>query len=312
LAGWFAALTEPWLERLRFLGGKRRAAAALLVAFFLLLLVPLALLVVALIGSAADLVRVLQTSEGARSALQSLVSGNGEGASLADVSASGVADMVRTQGERAWKLASAVAGAATRATIGLLIFVIGAYVMLAYARETRDWLYDHSPLVPKHSRRIGAAFVETGRGLVVGVGLTALVQGVLSTGVYLVLGIPRALLLGLLTTVAALIPTIGTALVWIPVAAGLAIAGRTTEAIILAAIGVGVISTVDNFLRPALSRWGKLEMPMFVVMVAMFGGLAVVGAWGLALGPLAVRLALEGLKILREDGVLRTSARDVP
>ncbi|MEO8877725.1 MAG: AI-2E family transporter, partial [Polyangiaceae bacterium] len=142
---------------------------------------------------------------------------------------------------------------------------------------------------------------ETGRGLLVGVGLTGLVQGVIATVAYFALGVPRALVLGLLTCLASVIPSVGTALVWVPIAIGLGLSGRTGSAAILVGIGVLVIGTIDNVLRPVFSRFGKLELPSFVLLVSIFGGLALFGTWGFLLGPLLVRLAKEALIISREE-----------
>jgi predicted PurR-regulated permease PerM len=50
-----------------------------------------------------------------------------------------------------------------------------------------------------------------------------------------------------------------------------------------------------------LARYGKLSLPTFLLLIAMIGGLAMFGPWGVALGPLLVRLAVEGLQILREQ-----------
>jgi predicted PurR-regulated permease PerM len=106
--------------------------------------------------------------------------------------------------------------------------------------------------------------------------------------------------LGLLTTAAALIPSVGTALVWVPVTAGLFLAGRDQAALVL--LGVGLfVSVVDNLVRPGLSRYGKLELSSFVVLVAMLGGVAAFGGFGLLLGPLFVRLAVEGFRLLFEN-----------
>ena len=77
--------------------------------------------------------------------------------------------------------------------------------------------------------------------------------------------------------------------------------GRGSEASILFAIGLLVVSSVDNVLRPVLARWGHLQMHAFVVLVSMLGGLALFGGWGLMLGPLVVRLAIEGLRIAKEE-----------
>ena len=133
------------------------------------------------------------------------------------------------------------------------------------------------------------------------IGLTGLVQGLLATAAYFALGVPRALVLGLVTCVASIIPSVGTALVWVPVAAGLFLSGRTTQAVILVAVGVLAIGSIDNVLRPIFARYGKLELPTFVLLTSIFGGLALFGAWGLILGPLLARLAKEALVMVRES-----------
>jgi predicted PurR-regulated permease PerM len=145
-----------------------------------------------------------------------------------------------------------------------------------------------------------AAFHETGRGLLIGVGLTAAAQGGVAGLGYLLAGVPHALVLGLLTAIAALIPTVGTGLIWVPVSIVLGVSGRPAAAVAVLVVGL-VVSTVDNFVRPALSRYGKLRLPMFVLFIAMLGGILAFGTWGLILGPLLVRMAIEGLNLLRAE-----------
>jgi predicted PurR-regulated permease PerM len=101
-------------------------------------------------------------------------------------------------------------------------------------------------------------------------------------------------------------------LVWVPIAVGLALAGSWVRATIMVAIGIFVIGLVDNLLHPLLSRIGSLKLPTFVLVVAMFGGLATVGAWGLVLGPLLVRLAMEAVSIERDERVARVSEAAPP
>lgn len=92
-------------------------------------------------------------------------------------------------------------------------------------------------------------------------------------------------------------------MVWGPVAVGPALTGHWGRAFIMVAIGIFVIGLVDNLLRPLLSRHGSVQLPMFGLLVAMFGGPATVGAWGLLLGPLLVRLAVEAVSIERDERV---------
>jgi predicted PurR-regulated permease PerM len=134
----------------------------------------------------------------------------------------------------------------------------------------------------------------------IGVGLTAALQGAVATIGFLVCRVPQPLVLGLVTVFSSLIPSIGSGLVWVPVTLGLLISGRPGAAIAMLIIGF-IVSLVDNLVRPLLAQYGQLRMHGLLLFVAMLGGVAVFGAGGLLLGPLLVRLAIEGLSMLRKS-----------
>jgi predicted PurR-regulated permease PerM len=71
---------------------------------------------------------------------------------------------------------------------------------------------------------------------------------------------------------------------------------RPAAAVAVIVLGL-VVSLLDNFVRPALSHYGRLELPTYVIFTAMLGGVAAFGGGGLILGPLLVRLTIEGLRI---------------
>jgi predicted PurR-regulated permease PerM len=311
LATWFAIFARPLMRRLSgILRGRHRAAAVLTVLLLLLVLVPIGLLVALLISASTELLETLLKSKGGKHALAAIVSGG-----AADGHRFAISDIVplTTQyGERAFALVTTIAGATANGIFGVFVFVLAAYSFLAEGRQMYAWVEDHLPISPQAFKRYAAAFAETGRGLAVGVGLTGIIQGIAATVAYLALGIPRAVVLGLITACASLIPSVGTAIVWGPVAVGLALAGSWGRATIMVATGIFVIGLIDNLLHPMLSRIGSLKLPTFVLVVAMFGGLATVGAWGLVLGPLLLRLAMEAVSIERDERVAGASEAAPP
>jgi predicted PurR-regulated permease PerM len=310
LAAWFAVLARPMMNTVsRITRGRHRAAAALTLLLLLLVLVPIGLFVAALVSASTELLETLLKSKGGKEALEAIVSG---GATPHKLNLSDIVALSKEYGERAAGLVSTVAGATAKGILGTFVFVLAAYAFLAEGRKVYAWVEDHLPIAPRHFRRYAAAFAETGRGLVVGVGLTSVIQGLTATVAYLALGIPRAFVLGVLTACASLIPSVGTALVWGPVAVGLALTGHWGRATIMAAIGIFVIGLAENLLRPMLTRRANVQLPGFVLLVAMFGGLATVGAWGLLLGPLLVRLAVEAVSIERDGRLERASAANPP
>jgi predicted PurR-regulated permease PerM len=292
--GLYARAIERPMRRL--VRGRRTLSATLTVVALVLLVAPIAAIMGSLVVDAIALVQQLMQSDRAQAVFEKLVQdGGGDGHGLRNV-----VDLLMSQGDRAWRLAHQLAGAAAHVVIGWLILVSGIYGMLVEGEAWYAWIERHAPMQPATLRRLAGAFVETGRGLVFGILGAGLIQSVIATIAYLAIGVPQALALGLLTLVFSVIPAVGTAIVWIPVAAGLALTGRTGAALALGIVGVALIGTADNVARPWLARRGKLELPTYVVLVAMFGGVELLGGWGLVLGPLVVRLAKEAVVIWSE------------
>lgn len=295
LAAWAAHLARPLSARLsRKLRGRERAAAVVTSLLVLAMVAPVVLAVTTMYPAAKSLITKLRDAGGGKDALAALVSDNGGGDSKA------IFDMVKEHGATASKALLAAAGASVDVLVSLLVFFVLLFALLVDGERARAWFEKHAPIDRDAFGRLSRAFYQAGRGLLLGTGLTALAQGVLATIIYFALGVPRALLLGLLSTIAAVIPTTGATIVWIPVAIGFAVTGHGGKAALLSALCLGIVGTADNVMRPWLSKRADVGLPTAVLLVAMFGGMALLGAWGLVLGPLVVRLAVEVLEIVRE------------
>jgi len=298
LAAWIADLLAPTVHRFqRALGGRRRGAAALVVVLVVALLVPLAAIGVEVFFGLRDLAQKLRGAlEGHLPFSDVLLA---DGAPFPTMR--GWAHLATRYPANAWRAGSAVAQASFWTFVWIVIFVAALYRFASRGGRDYLWLARHAPIPRRAFTRFARAFRETGRGVLVsGVG-TALVQGATATIVYVAAGVPRAWLLGPLTVLAALVPAIGTGLVWIPLTIELAVTGDYARAAVVGVTGAVVISVIDNVVRPVLARFGSLRLPVTVVLVSMLGGVAAFGAWGALLGPLVVRMAVEGLAIARDD-----------
>jgi predicted PurR-regulated permease PerM len=306
LAIWFGAfghlLHRPLMRALR---GRRRLAAAITVIALVAVLIPIVVVAVSLAVEAYDLVVQLMKSPRGKELLEQLVRHRGGGTTEPSES---LWQLAAGQEERAWTILQQVAGTATRFAIGLFVLVTGMYSVIVDGAPWWRWIERHSPISQGLLRRLHDAFFETGRGLFIGIGGSGLLQSVIATTAYFVLSVPHPFELGMLTFCASIVPGIGTAIVWAPIAAGLALTGHVPSAIALVVVGLGVIGTVDNLARPLLARRGRLQLPSYVVIVSIFAGIQVVGAWGLFVGPLAVRLAKAAL----ESRAPGTTSSDLP
>jgi predicted PurR-regulated permease PerM len=129
---------------------------------------------------------------------------------------------------------------------------------------------------------------DTTRGVVYGILGTALAQGALAALGFFVAGVPGALFLGLVTFMLSFIP-MGPPLVWLPASIWLIAGGEYVWGGALFVYGAGVISLVDNFLKPFfISRAGKL--PFLLVLLGVLGGILAFGFIGIFIGPVLLAL----------------------
>jgi len=136
--------------------------------------------------------------------------------------------------------------------------------------------------------------------VVKGMLVTAVVQGLLAGAAYIALGVPFPVVLTALTIILAPIPFGGTALVWGPVVLYLLWAGTAGKALIMVVWGVGVVSMVDQFLKPWLIGQ-NVQIPILLLVLSVLGGLALYGILGLFVGPILVGLLMTAVQIYRDE-----------
>ena len=147
------------------------------------------------------------------------------------------------------------------------------------------------PLAPSHKQQLWEKFATVVRATVKGNLLVAAIQGALGGLAFWYLGVGGALLWAVVMAALSLLPAIGAAMVWLPVALYFLATGAIWQGLSLIAYGVLVIGLVDNLLRPVLVGKDTL-MPDYVVMITTVGGMAVFGINGFVLGPLIAAMFL--------------------
>jgi predicted PurR-regulated permease PerM len=202
-----------------------------------------------------------------------------------------------------WLGSSAVGlvGTATRLALNLTIAFFGLYYVLKVPGED-PWL-NARPYVPfsrENTDKLGKRFKDVTVSTVIGTGATAMTQGVLLGIAFMVVGLPNALFWSVVTTALAILPLVGSGLVWGPAAIILAIQGRVVPAILLAIWGVVVVGGVDNFIRPVIYR-RYAEVHPLITLIGAIGGVAEFGLLGLLIGPLALSYFFELIRMYREE-----------
>jgi len=181
-----------------------------------------------------------------------------------------------------------------------LVMIITLFFFFKDGSRLFQGLYRIIPLEETHKQKIFGRLDQTVTAVVKGVVITAIVQGLLAGIAYAVLDVPFPVFLMALTIVLAPLPFGGTALVWGPVALYLFWVGPLWKAIAMLAWGAGVVTMVDNVLRPLLIGKGA-KLPVLFLFFSILGGLAAYGLIGLFLGPILLAILLTAIQIYRED-----------
>ena len=141
------------------------------------------------------------------------------------------------------------------------------------------------PLHPSQQRELFDMFTTVIRATVKGNVVTAIAQGVLGGLIFWILNVHAAVLWAVVMAFLSLLPAVGAALIWLPVAIYFLVTGAIWQGIVLIAFGVIVIGLVDNLLRPILVGQDT-KLPDYVVLVSTLGGMAIFGLNGFVIGPL--------------------------
>lgn len=199
-------------------------------------------------------------------------------------------------------LASRAFSIGANAAAFLLAFGVGLYVTFFLLRDGErigPALIRALPLERGVAMELADKFVSVARATIKGSVVVALVQGALGAVTFWIVGLPAALLWGVLMAIAALLPAIGPTIVWAPVAIYLLATGALWQAGVVVASGMLVIGLADNILRPMLVG-RDTGIPDWLVLVTTLGGVELVGLSGIVLGPIVGALFLTGWSILTE------------
>ena len=186
-----------------------------------------------------------------------------------------------------------------------LMLVIAFFIM-------KDWknilkkIVDIVPMRKKTVNRLIEEFGNITHTVVYAQLFVALVQGIIATIGFYIFGVSFPIFFGILVAFCALIPAIGTAIIWVPASVVLIIMGYFThnywvfgKGIALFLYGLLIISTIDNFLLAKIVQ-KKAKVNQIIVIVGVIGGASMFGIAGVFIGPILLPLLITYFETFKE------------
>lgn len=301
---------------------RRHGLAALLMTIFVavVILAPLSFLVVALVAEAGHLYEIVQ----GRIAEGNLPSFNILEHPFVKGLAQRLEVIVDTSG---WDLKTIIpqalqtvsrflvgqtASVITNVGLGLFQFVLillSTFYLFRDGDRLMEQLRESIPLPDDRSVRMLTHVTGVVRATIYGGLVVAAIQGFLGGLIFWILGIPSPIFWGTVMAFFALLPFVGAFVVYLPAALWLVIAGSYVKATILVVLGVGVVSQIDNFLKPILIS-GRTQLHPLLLFFSILGGIQVFGFLGLVLGPVVAAVFVGIYDLYRHS--LRAPAAEPP
>lgn len=219
---------------------------------------------------------------------------------------------VRAAGTSTEFVVAALGGIALNFFRFVIDFLIMILLLFFFFRDGPTFYRGLRSLLPmevEHQDAIFSRLYDTISAVVQGMTITAATQAVLAFLGFWVLDVPFALLLGFATAVASFVPIGGATLVWVPCVIYFMAIGSWINGFLLLAWGAGVISLIDNFLKPWIIG-DRTKIPTLFLFLGILGGIQAYGVIGVFLGPALLGIIIAFFRIYREEYSLPGSASE--
>ena len=184
--------------------------------------------------------------------------------------------------------------------VNLFVLVFVLYFMLIGGTKMEQYIYELLPFSDSNKKHVMNEINMIVRANAIGIPLLAIIQGAIATLGYYLFDTPSALLFGFLTCFATVIPIVGTALVWFPLAAYMAISGVWPHAVGLLLYCGLIVTNIDNLIRFILQKKMADTHPLITIFGVVIG-LSLFGFMGVIFGPLLISIFILCVNIFKEQ-----------
>lgn len=214
-------------------------------------------------------------------------------------------DNLATATSFATKFVQLFIGQASNIIVNSVVLIFILYFMLKSGRKMEAYVYGLLPFNDKNTTNIMDEIKRMVLSNAIGIPLLAIIQGTIAFIGYLIFGVPSALLFGLITCFATIIPLLGTGLVWFPLCVYFALTGNWFSAIGLFIYCLVILTNIDNVIRLFLQKKLADTHPLITVFGVIMG-LSLFGFWGVIFGPLLLSMFFLLINIFKTEYIDRS------
>lgn len=196
-------------------------------------------------------------------------------------------------------LASAAAKSTGETLFNLVVAFLTLFFMLRDGHKLKEPALELIPLPRDRAEGILNQMCQTIHAVFIGVVLVALIQGAIAGLFYWICGVPSPLVWFVATTVLCAVPLLGAPLIYAPWGIILLVDGKIWQGLLLLGVGFGVVSQIDNILKP-LVIGARTNLHPMAIFFSLLGGVFALGPVGIMAGPVVLTLLLALQDIIRE------------
>lgn len=208
-------------------------------------------------------------------------------------------DLLHTVLQKVSALLAGTLSSVPTIALGAAIVVLSFYFFLVDGPKLLRFMENLSPMKHERTEELFFAFQGSCRGVVLGLFVSALVQGLLVTIFAFFTGVPHALVWGIVTMVLSFVPLFGSTPIGIGLTVYLFSTGHPVAGVFMG-IGAVAVGLSDNVIRPLVMK-GESEMHPLLALVSVFGALNLFGAAGIFLGPIIAAVFVSFLRIVVQE-----------
>ena len=188
--------------------------------------------------------------------------------------------------------------------LNMFVFFFALFFLLRDGKKVIKKLRNLLPIREDIEIKLFSEINKLIRGLISGVLIIAVIEGVIAFIGFYLFGIPSPLLWSFVIVLAAYLPIIGPATVYVPAAIYLAVIGNITEGILLLIYSFALISYLDNIVKPNIMGKGSNINPA-IVLLGVLGGLNLFGLAGIVVGPLILSILFIIYRLYEEENATK-------